>query len=202
MMNRHIQIGAVLLAGLVSVSALGADAGRDAANRCAQMLGERERLACFDRTFPAGPETAALAQSRAAAPAVSPPAAAPAAPAPAAPGGLSLKAATPAPVAATGTTGVFGDEQVRRKDQATRKAEAAAQQQTLTATVTTLKETRPGVWRIALDNGQTWQQMDMSMQFTPSVGDTVQIERKMMGGYSLGLAGGKKSPWVRVARTE
>jgi hypothetical protein len=70
------------------------------------------------------------------------------------------------------------------------------------ATVTALRQTVPNSRVITLDNGQVWQQLDMSSTFHPSVGDTIQVQKKMMGGYSMALAGEKKSQWIRVTRLE
>lgn len=205
-MKRTIQISAAIVAGLMSTgSAFAAEAAADAAKRCAQILGERERLACFDRAFTAGPETTALAESRAAA--VPAPAAvvAPAAPARAA--APPAAAVVAAPVAATVATGAavaaapaLGDDQVRKYSKEAN--EASDEPKNMTAKVTALKEIREDTWRMNLDNGQVWQQMDMSSTFNPSVGDTVQVQKKMMGGYSLSLAGEKKSQWIRVTRLE
>jgi capsular polysaccharide biosynthesis protein len=205
-MKRTIQITAALVAGLMSMgSTLAAESVADAARRCAQILGERERLACFDRAFTAGPETAALAESRAAAPAAPAAVIAPAAPVrAAAPAAASVAAPVAAASVATAATVVaapaLGDDQIRKYDKQAK--EASDEPKNMTAKVTALKEIREDTWRMNLDNGQVWQQMDMSSTFNPSVGDTVQVQKKMMGGYSLALGGEKKSQWIRVTRLE
>jgi hypothetical protein len=204
-MNRKIHIGIAITASLLSAtSVLAAESAGDAARRCAQILGERERLACFDRAFTAGPETAALAETRAAATAASVAVAAPAAPAAAsiAVPVAAASVATAATVAAapTAVAPSLGDDQVRKYDKEAK--EASGEPKSLTAKVIAVKETREDTWRMNLDNGQVWQQMDMSSVFRPVVGDTVEVQRKMMGGYALALAGGKRSPWIRVTRLE
>jgi hypothetical protein len=204
-MNRKIHIGIAITASLLSAtSVLAAESAGDAARRCAQILGERERLACFDRAFTAGPETAALAETRAAATAASVAVAAPAGPAAAsiAVPVAAASVATAATVAAapTAVAPSLGDDQVRKYDKEAK--EASGEPKSLTAKVIAVKETREDTWRMNLDNGQVWQQMDMSSVFRPVVGDTVEVQRKMMGGYALALAGGKRSPWIRVTRLE
>lgn len=229
-MIRKTHLCIALAAGLLGTApAWTAEPAGAGPHRCSQVLGERERLACFDRAFPAGPESAALAESRAAAapapavapvapaavavapssppvaaPAPRPPAPAPAVAAPAPQPPAASPAAVAAPVAAASVAAAspaFGDEQIK-KGKAAREADKADEPKALTAQVTSLKEIREDVWRMKLDNGQTWQQMDMTRSFVPTVGDTVQIQRKMMGGYTLALAGAKKSPWIRVTRVE
>lgn len=205
-MKRTIQISAAIVAGLMSTgSAFAAEAAADAAKRCAQILGERERLACFDRAFTAGPETAALAESRAAAAPAPAAVVATAAPVPAPrPAAASVAApvaaASVATAATVAATPALGDDQIRKYDKQAK--EDSDEPKNMTAKVTAIKEVREDTWRMNLDNGQVWQQMDMSSTFNPNVGDTVQVQKKMMGGYSLALAGDKKSPWIRVTRVQ
>jgi hypothetical protein len=113
-------------------------------------------------------------------------------------------AATPAPVTAppvpaAAPARALGDEVVERK---ARIAQAPAEPATLDATVSALKETRPNVVRLSLDNGQVWQQMDMSTVFQVAVGDTVRIEKGAMGGYRLARTSRGRSGWVRVSRVQ
>ena len=71
----------------------------------------------------------------------------------------------------------------------------------MTAAIVDIKEIRQDTWRMALDNGQTWQQMDMSSSFNPRKGDTVRIEKGKLGGYMAALGPeGKGSGWIRVTR--
>jgi hypothetical protein len=91
----------------------------------------------------------------------------------------------------------FGDETLQRKSK-----EKPVEPGALEAKITALKETRPDVVRMTLDNGQTWQQMDMSSIFQVTVGDTVRIEKGKMGGYRLTRTSRGGSGWVRVARLE
>jgi len=102
-----------------------------------------------------------------------------------------------APVAAAPA---LGDESVQRKARA--REEKPAEPSTLEASITALKETRPGVVRLTLDNGQVWQQMDMSTVFQVAVGDTVRIEKGTMGGFRLARTSRGRSGWVRVTRVQ
>jgi hypothetical protein len=90
----------------------------------------------------------------------------------------------------------FGADQMRRtpseiKDETPR---------TLTATVSALRETRTSVFRITLDNGQVWQQMDMDSLFHLQTGDVVEITRGKLGGYRMARQSRGGSGWVRVNR--
>jgi hypothetical protein len=102
------------------------------------------------------------------------------------------RVAVPAPIPA------LGDEAVQRRSKEAKPAEPAD----LEAKITALKETRPNVVRLTLDNGQTWQQMDMSSVFQVSVGDTVRIEKGTMGGYRLTRTSRGRSGWIRVTRVQ
>jgi hypothetical protein len=103
----------------------------------------------------------------------------------------------PAPPAVAAAPASLGEEQVKRTKQ-DREAETGAAN--LTAQVTALRETRKDVFRISLDNGQVWQQMDLDSLFRVEVGDTVRIERGAMGGYRMARSSGSRSGWTRVTR--
>jgi len=164
----------VAVLALFAGSAMAADASLETARRCVQVKDSLERLVCFDRAF-AGMPTAPAASSPAA------PAAAPVA---------------PAPVAAIAPP-ALGDDSVKRSVKA-REAEAGPT--SLTAVITELKETRPNVVRMTLDNGNVWQQMDLESLFYVKVGDTVKIEKGRMGGYRMARVTGSGSGWARVNR--
>jgi hypothetical protein len=177
------------MAGLMS-SATGyaADSQVEAGRQCAQLKDSLQRLVCYDRIFLAG-DAAAPAAPRAMSPAPTP--ALPAARA-------AIPATAPAPaVAPPAVAPAFGDETLQRKSK-----EKPAEPARLEAKITALKEIRPNVVRMALDNGQSWQQMDMSSVFQVTVGDTVRIEKGKMGGYRLTRTSRGGSGWVRVARLE
>jgi hypothetical protein len=175
---RAIKVSLTLLllhAGVASA----ADSTLEVARRCTQVADSLQRLVCFDRAF--------------AAPAAAPgPTAAPVAAVPvaAAPPPVAAPVAPPAPA--------LGDESVRRKNQ--ERADAAPT--TLTATVSAMKELRPDVFRLTLDNGQVWDQTESESLFSVKVGDSVRIDRGKMGGYQMARVGNGRSGWVRVTRVK
>jgi hypothetical protein len=166
----------VLVVTLIAGTALAADTSLDTARRCVLVKDSLERLVCFDRAFASMP---------AAGPAV---VAAPAAPTMAsAPAVAVMPAAVPA----------LGDEGIKRR---AKEREVEAGPTSLTAVISELKETRPNVFRLTLDNGQVWQQMDLESLFYVKVGDTVKIDKGRMGGYRMARVSGSGSGWARVTR--
>jgi len=183
-------MGAGLALGLLPVLVLAADPQLDAARQCTALTDSLQRLVCYDKALAYGspsvaaPAPAAAQAQRPARAATQPPPAAPAA-----------AAAAPAVAAAAPA---LGDEAVKRS----RKDEAVSTEPTnLEARVTAARETRKDTYRVSLENGQVWQQMDMSSLFHVAVGDTVRIEKGKMGGYRMALTGGH-SGWVRVSRVQ
>jgi hypothetical protein len=158
---------------LAGGTVLAAEAPLDRARQCATIQDSLQRLMCYDRVFAAS----------AAAPAVAAPAA----------------VVPVAPAQASGDTARFGAETLRRSE-AERESEAPPS--SITATVRELRQTRPNVFRVSLDNGQIWQQMDMDSLFILSVGDTVQIDRGRLGGYRMARTSKGGSGWVRVNRVK
>lgn len=173
-MQRKAFVMAAVLA-LLPALVTAADGQIEAARRCAQQTDSLQRLVCYDRIFQA--EEPAPAR-----PAVAPVAAA------------SAPAAVVAPVAAAPA---LGDESLKKK-KPDRKAEAAPKG--LEAEVVAVRESRPQIFRMTLDNGQIWQQMESSTLFHVRNGDRVRIEKGTMGSYRMSLA--KGSGWVRVTRIE
>jgi hypothetical protein len=162
------------VAGLMAgAPGLAADAQVEAGRQCALVKDSLQRLVCYDRVFQVS--TASV-----------PP------PAPR----LAEPAAAPAIAVAPGAAAALGDEVVQRKERTGKPEEPAS----LEANITALKETRQDVVRMTLDNGQIWQQMDMSSVFQVTVGDTVRIEKGKMGGYRLVRVSRGRSGWVRVTR--
>jgi len=201
--RKAFAIGVVLTLLPALVSA--ADGQVEAARQCAQQKDSLQRLVCYDRIFQAeevAPARAAPAAAAAvAAPAVAAaPAAAAAAPlvAPAAAPAAVVAAPAPVPAAAAAPAAApaLGDETLKKNQ--VKKAEAAPKG--LEAQVTAVRESRPEIFRVTLDNGQIWQQMESSNLFHVRNGDRVRIERGSMGGYRMSLA--KGSGWVRVTRVE
>jgi hypothetical protein len=159
-------------AALAPAGALSADGSLQQARACAAIQDSLQRLVCYDRVFAPSSAPAAAAPAPA-------PDAAPAAPPPA------------------DSRGSFGADQLKRTE-AERKA--TSELRTLTAAVSQVRETRPGVFRVTLESGQVWQQMDMDSTFEVAVGDTVQIDRGRLGGYRMARTSKGGSGWVRVNR--
>jgi hypothetical protein len=181
-MNKKISIlaGMVALAGIaLPFAATAADSVLDAAARCSKVLGERERLVCFDRVFPVGTQVSELPSRVTPAPAI---------------------AAAPATVVVPATTSSFAEGSLRARDKS--ETERAAEVKDMTAQISTIKETRASIWRLSLDNGQIWQQQEMNNGFVPKSGNTIRVERGRMGGYYMALIGERRSPWVRVTRVK
>lgn len=191
-MNAKMIWSGVLLLG--SAATMAAEDTLEQARRCASQADSLQRLVCYDRLFGAGaaapaavPPVAAPSAARSATPptvATTPPAAAP-----------SAAQSSPPPVAAPAQD--FGADQLRRTPSETAKDETP---RTLTATVSALRETRTSVFRITLDNGQVWQQMDMDSLFHLQTGDVVEISRGKLGGYRMARQSRGGSGWVRVSR--
>jgi hypothetical protein len=168
---------------------LAADAQSEAGRQCAQIRDSLQRLVCYDRVFQAGdaaPATAATPRTSAPAASATPPA--------------TMRPAAPA-VAVAPAAPALGDENVRRTAKE-KEATKAAEPSSLEAKVTALRETRPEIFRVTLDNGQVWQQMDMSSLFHLETGDTIRIERGTMGGYRMARTSKGRSGWVRVTRLQ
>jgi hypothetical protein len=192
-MNKKISVlaGIVVLGIALPMAATAAGSVLDEAARCSKVLGERERLVCFDRVFPVGTEASELSSRVAPAPAL--PAAAPAAAAAVAVGATAV-------AVAPSSSSAFAEEAVRARNKT--DEERAAEVKNMTAQISGMKETRANVWRLSLDNGQIWQQQEMSNGFMPKSGNTIRVEKGKMGGYYMALIGESRSPWVRVTRVQ
>jgi hypothetical protein len=149
---------------------MAADATLEAARRCVQVTDSLQRLVCFDRAFAAAPT--------------------------AMPAAAAAPASTPVVPVVPAVVPSLGDESLKKRV----RDDAANEPTSLTAKVAGLRETRPNIFRITLDNGQVWQQMDMESRFFLEVGDPVQVERGMMGGYRMAKTGKNRSAWARVSR--
>jgi hypothetical protein len=168
---------AVFSAFLAGVT-LAAEPSADAVRRCVEMTDSLARLVCYDQLHRAAPISAAAAPVAAA---------------------TVVTAGAAAAVAASGPS--LGEENLKGEARIESKA---AKPVSLTAQVTSLREIRSYTYRIALDNGQLWQQEEMAAAFTIKVGDTVRIDKGKMGGYRLArVTNGKPGgTWIRVTRKE
>jgi len=109
---------------------------------------------------------------------------------------VAASAAAPAAVAAPAPAPALGDETLKKAQ----KEKASSEPRHLEAKVTAARQTRPELFRLTLDNGQVWQQQDVSSLFHVEVGDGVRVEKGSMGSYRMAKVGG--SGWVRVTRVE
>lgn len=190
MRSKIILLGALTF---FSGATMAAEASLEAARRCLQIKDSLERLVCFDKTF-AGTATSEPAVKLAPAPLPAPPAVAAAAPVPAPPPPVVAAVPAPPPAAAP----ALGDEVLKRNKPESEDTGPTS----LVAKISALKETRKNVYRISLDNGQVWQQMDLESLFIVKVGDIIEVQKGKLGGYRMGKTGGQSSGWVRVTRVK
>lgn len=109
-------------------------------------------------------------------------------------------AAATAAVTRTAGTAAIGDEDLKKSS--AERAESAAPI-SVDAKVTALREIRPRVFRISLDNGQVWQQEEVQSLFAVDVGDTVRIKTGLLGRHDISrVANGKTGGWARVTRLQ
>src|SRR5690348_2081136 len=179
----------VVVAALPAVM-LAADPQLDAARQCTQLKDSLQRLVCYDKAL----MEPAPASSTAPVPVAQTPAVRAAAPA-AAPGVASPPAVAAAPAAAP----ALGDESLKRSQKQRKESDAPT---SLEAKVTAAREVRQATYRVTLDNGRVWQQMDMSTLFQVGVGDVVRIEKGALGGFRMARVSNGRSGWVRVNRVE
>jgi hypothetical protein len=152
--------------------AFGAQGEQSTARACVEIRRDSDRLACFDRVFPLD---VSAGDQRALAPMQ---------PLPAAPAARAD----------------LGREQLKSAREST--ADGSPQPTTLTANITALKEYRPGLFRVTLDNGQVWQLMDLESYFPLAAGESVRIDKGTMGGYQLTKVAPGWKRWTRVTRAK
>jgi len=153
---------------------------------CSRLQDSLQRLVCFDREFAA----LDVAAGTAAAPA------APAAPISAAP--VAVVPAGAASTSAAPAAPQFGDELVSHKTHPAKGSTEA----TLTAGITTLREDHRGTWVISLDNGQVWRQQEVGLPFPLRTGETVRIDKGVLGSYMLTRVVEGWTRWIRVTRVK
>jgi hypothetical protein len=143
---------------------------------CVRETDSLRRLVCYDREV-----ARATSAPPAAATVVAPVA-------PAAPQAQVAPAAAPGAAAAS-----FGEEQVAAR----RKEREAAAEKSITAGIVSLKPYRVGANLITLDNEQVWRMEESESHFPLKDGDTVRIERGLLGSYHLTLV---QEGWKRRTR--
>ena len=186
LMTRFIARSFAILA-LTLPAAASADALRDELRVCRDLPDDDARLICYDAAVDRSRHSTYSTPAPAA---ESPSAAAPAEPAAAA--------------AATGAAASLSQEDLFGKtsnevERTVEEATGDARIDSLSATVTKLREYTYDKVLITLDNGQVWRQVDAS-NLRLRVGDAVDIERASLGSFMLRKQGSKRS--MRVSRED
>jgi hypothetical protein len=101
----------------------------------------------------------------------------------------------PAPAPET-TPPSLGEEQLAPR---LRPADAA-EEQVLHATVSSQRQTAPGIYAVMLDNGQIWRHEDDAQGSFLRDGDAVTLRKGSFGSYRLTRDAGKSRNWIRVVR--
>jgi hypothetical protein len=225
-MNRmgKMILPALTISLMPMLSALAADSSEDPTLRCARMTDALERLVCYDRAAPAKAEAvkaaeAAKAEDAAKAAkvaeamkAVEAAKAAEAAKVAEAANALeATKAAEAAKVAAAlkaadavkgsatafvATPGTIAD---LTQTPITKKKEDESEAPPVVAQIANLREIRPFQYQVALDNGESWRQLEVVDQFWLRKGQTVRV-RKYRSSYLLGTGDSGNTRWVRVEK--
>lgn len=189
LMTRFVALSFAILAFTLPAAAT-ADALRDELRVCRDLTDDEVRLICYD---------AAVDRSKKGAYSSPAPASGntPAAP-PAKPAGASDAAAATAAAAGLSQQDLFG-KTANEVERTVEEATGDERIDSLSATITKLREYTYDKVLVTLDNGQVWKQVDAS-NLRLRVGDTVDIERASLGSFMLRKKGSKRS--MRVSREE
>ena len=189
LMTRFVAQSFAILAFTLPAAA-SADALRDELRVCRDLTDDEVRLICYD---------AAVDRSKKGAHSSPAPASGntPAAP-PAKPAGASDAAAATAAAAGLSQQDLFG-KTANEVERTVEEATGDERIDSLSATITKLREYTYDKVLVTLDNGQVWKQVDAS-NLRLRVGDTVDIERASLGSFMLRKKGSKRS--MRVSREE
>ena len=189
LMTRFVAQSFAILAFTLPAAA-SADALRDELRVCRDLTDDEVRLICYD---------AAVDRSKKGAYSTPAPASGntPAAP-PAKPAGASDAAAATAAAAGLSQQDLFG-KTANEVERTVEEATGDERIDSLSATITKLREYTYDKMLITLDNGQVWKQIDTS-NLRLRVGDTIDIERASLGSFLLRKKGSKRS--MRVSREE
>jgi hypothetical protein len=149
-----------LVAGVVGSLAIPFALHAAEPQRCNDLFDDAQRLACYDAAFGKPTHTAAAANAPVA----------PMAPAAAAATATVATAAATAPAAAkTGTT----------------SGSAPALPQTFKSPVTALGKSADGRFIATLENGQQWLQLEHDSRVELKVGESVTLNKMVMGNYEM-----------------
>lgn len=187
-MKSTISVAGIAL--LVTLSGYGqAETIADALQQCSNEQNDLKRLMCFDAltesmNIYANAEQSVDAVASNQAKTVTPTPEAPTTPAPAAPA-----AAASIPSAELSASDDFGLEAKRLAEEKLPK--------TLSAVVSEVTETPRGDAIVTLNNGMIWRQTDKKTNVKVEVGDSITIERGVLGSFYLGRNGQNSRMAVR-----
>ena len=167
-----------------------ADALLDELRVCRDLTDDEVRLICYDAAVDRSKEGA---YHRSAPASENPPAATSAEPA-----GTADATAATAAAASLNQEDLFG-KTATEVERTVEEATGDERIDSLSATVTRLREYTFDKVLITLDNGQVWKQVDAS-RLRLRVGDAVEIERASLGSFMLRKKGSKRS--MRVSRED
>jgi len=104
----------------------------------------------------------------------------------------------PAPPSPEQQFGVKGELLRKQQEEKAKENPAPEEIQALTATVAKVKTLPRGQLVVELDNGQAWEQKDVTSKFFLKVGEQVKIESGSLGAYWLSSESGRRTRVKRV----
>jgi hypothetical protein len=144
---------------------------------CAAIQDSAQRLTCFDQLAQAPPVPAQPAA------AATPP-----------PLALTSEDKTSQPARAAVATQSLGEDDLRKK------ADATAAKEAVHATISRLSTVGTSSYMVYLDNGQVWRHDDSYQGSFLHTGDAVTITRAALGSYRMTRDESKAHNWIRVSR--
>lgn len=145
--------------------------------RCGGIEDSRERIACYDRIAHSAASAAEESQRPPLEAQDETPAREETAPPTLTSVEPSPRSATAAPLAAPDAIDDFGAEKLRHSGGALRDR--------VVAEIAAVRKLSRGNFQLALDNGQTWREIEYDKYTRYAVGDTVEIRRGRLGTYDL-----------------
>ena len=143
--------------------------------KCGGIEDSRERIACYDRIARSAASTAE--ESRRPPPEAQDETPAREETAPPTLAGPSRRGATAAPLTAPDAIDDFGAEKLRHS--------GGELLDRMVAEIAAVRKLSRGNFQLALDNGQTWREIEYDKYTRYAVGDTVEIRRGRLGTYDL-----------------
>lgn len=183
-MNRQRKMAIRYLSAAVLCCFAAASSGA-ATDDCRALADDARRLACYDQLFPPRDMPAQPATAQPLTPSTPQPGRSDAGPAQ----DSSQPAATPGPD--------FGFNQAQRR--ASGIADDPKDKESISATVTAVRNMPGGQFVVTLDNAQVWRQSEADWWVSPKKGDRVTISRGILGSFML-LTADKMATHVRRER--